>query len=78
MAEETKATKRGVGTVIREKLLAGATNKAALDAVKDEFPGSETTMATVSWYRSDMRKRGEKVPTAREASAVADAKDPLD
>jgi hypothetical protein len=62
------APKRGVGTVVREQLLAGATNQDALDAAKAEFPQSATTLATVSWYRNDLRAKGEKVPTAREAA----------
>lgn len=77
--ETTKTPKRGVGTVIREQLLAGATNDAALDAVKAEFPEAKTTAATVSWYRNDMRAKKESVPTAREAAAAAKPKaDPLD
>lgn len=74
----TKTPKRGVGTVIREQLLAGATNEAALEAVKAEFPESGTTKATVSWYRNNMRAKGDKVPTAREAAAASKAADPLD
>jgi hypothetical protein len=75
---ETKTPKRGVGTVIREQLLAGKTNEAALDAVKAEFPESSTTKPTVSWYRNEMRSKGEKVPTAAEAKKAAAPADPLD
>lgn len=64
--EEAKAPKRGVGTVIRERLLEGDTNEQALAAVQGEFPDANTTLATVSWYRSDMRKKGEKVQSARD------------
>lgn len=85
MSEETKTPKRGVGTVIREQLIAGATNEAALEAVKAEFPESATSASTVSWYRNDLRKDGNphKVPTANEAKKAAAAKageasDPLD
>lgn len=65
---ETKTTtrKRGVGAVIREALLAGKDNEACLAAAKAEFPDSNTGLSTVSWYRSDMRKNGEKVKSARE------------
>lgn len=76
MSEETKPAKRGVGTLIREQLIAGASNEAALEAVKKEFPESSTTKATVSWYRNELRRKGEKVPTAAEAK-VAKAVDPL-
>lgn len=82
MSEETKKEpKRGVGTVIREQLAAGATNEAALAAVKAEFPESSTSASTVSWYRNEMRKNGNpgKVPTAAEAKKRAAPKaDPLD
>lgn len=84
MSEEakTKTPKRGVGTVIREQLLAGATNDVVLAAVKAEFPESSTTLSTVSWYRNDMRRAGQKVPSALEAkkaaSVPAQDADPLD
>lgn len=69
MSEEAKTPKRGVGTVIRERLAAGDTNDMALEAVKAEFPDSSTSVQTVSWYRNQMRKDGnpQKVPTAAEA-----------
>lgn len=59
--------KRGIGTVVQEQLLAGKSNDAVLAAVKAEFPESNTSKATVSWYRNNMRAKGEKVPSAREA-----------
>lgn len=77
MSEETKTPKRGVGTAIKERLLAGDDNAAALAAVKAEFPESATTLSTVSWYRTNLRKEDKSVPTAREASK-AKAADPLD
>jgi hypothetical protein len=62
--------KRGIGTVMTEQLLAGKTNDAVLEAVKAEFPESNTSKATVSWYRNNLRTKGEKVPTAREAASA--------
>ena len=76
MSEDTKAPKtpkRGVGTVIKEQLRAGATNEAALAAVKVEFPEAQTTLATVSWYRTNLRSTGETVPSAREVKKAAKA-----
>ena len=70
-AVEAKAPKRGVGTVIKEAILAGKTNAEALAAAKAEFPESGTTAATVSWYRNDLRKDGHQVPTARELNKKA-------
>lgn len=76
-----KAPKRGIGTVIKEAILAGKTNEEALAAAKAEFPEAGTTASTVSWYRNQMRKEGHDVPTARAlkrqaadaAKAAADA-----
>lgn len=83
MSEEAKPAKRGVGTAIREQLIAGKSNEAALEAVKAEFPGSATTVSSVSWYRNQLRAKGNEhnVPTAAEAkkaAAAASAPDPLD
>lgn len=80
MSEETKTPKRGVGTVVREALIAGKTNEQALEAVKAEFPESSTTKATISWHRNDLRKDGNphKVPTANEAKKAQAGADPLD
>jgi len=84
MAEEEQ--KRGVGTIIREALLARKTNEEALAAVEAEMPEASTTTSTVSWYRNQMRKEKLDVPTARELkkerkAAEADAgegADPLE
>ncbi len=76
MSEDNKAPKtpkRGVGTVIKEQLRAGATNEDALAAVKAEFPEAQTTLATVSWYRTNLRSSGETVPSAREVKKAAKA-----
>jgi hypothetical protein len=65
----SKTPKRGVGSVVKEQLIAGATNEAALATAKAEFPDSSTTTATVSWHRNSLRKNGNplNVPTASEA-----------
>jgi predicted nucleic acid-binding Zn ribbon protein len=73
MSEEAKPAKRGIGTVIKERLVAGDTNEAVLAAVKAEFPESATSEKTVSWYRNDLRRKGEKVPSAAEARKAAAA-----
>lgn len=81
-AKAPKTPKRGIGTVIKEAILAGKTNEEALAAAKAEFPDAGTTASTVSWYRNQLRKEGHaEVPTARElkkkaseaAKAAADA-----
>lgn len=71
-APTEKAPKRGIGTVIKEAILAGKTNEEALAAAKAEFPDAGTTASTVSWYRNQLRKDGHKdVPTARELKKKA-------
>lgn len=67
-----KTPKRGIGTVIKEAILAGKTNEEALAAAKAEFPDAGTTASTVSWYRNQLRKDGHAdVPTARELKKKA-------
>lgn len=72
-ANVAKAPKRGVGAVIKEAILAGGDNEAALAAAKAEFPDSATTVSTVSWYRNQLRKDGHAVPTARDLKKAAAA-----
>lgn len=81
--KELKEKKRGVGTVAREAIAAGMTNEAALEAVKAEFPDKNTTLASINWYRGQMRKEDPSVPSARELNKQLkttdeDKKDPLD
>lgn len=54
-----------------EGLLAqGLTDEAVLAAILDRFPEAETTKASVSWYRSQGRKKGLPIPSQREARAA--------
>lgn len=66
---EPKPPKRGVGTVACEAIRAGKTNEEALAAVKAEFPEASTSMASINWYRNNMRTNGEDIPTARDLKA---------
>lgn len=71
-AKAPKPPKRGIGTVIKEAILAGKTNEEALAAAKSEFPDAGTTASTVSWYRNQLRKEGHpEVPTARALKKAA-------
>lgn len=74
---ENKQPKRNVGAVAQESIRAGKTNEEALAAVRAEFPGAKTSLASINWYRADLRSKGEKVPSARELKK-ASKKDPLD
>lgn len=76
-AKEPKTPKRGVGTVVREQLLAGATNEDALAAVQAEFPESKATLGSISWYRNDLRTKGHDVAKARDVKKAAPEGDPL-
>ena len=64
--------KESVGGVAKKAILKGATNDEALAAVKIEFPSAATSLASIAWYRSKLRKElGEsKVPTDRQARSV--------
>ena len=70
-SEVAKTPKRGIGTVIKEAILANKTNEEALALAKAEFPNADTSVSTVSWYRNQLRKDGHAVPTARELKKQA-------
>lgn len=61
--------RESIGGAARKAILAGSTNDEALAAVRKQFPGAATTLASIAWYRSKLRKEmGEaKVPTDRAA-----------
>ena len=66
-------TQKTVGKVVEAAMRKGATNKQALALVRATFPDAETSAASVSWYRTNLRKRGEDIPTdqeARDAKAI--------
>lgn len=60
-------TQKTVGKVVEAAMRKGATNKQALALVRATFPDAETSAASVSWYRTNLRKRGEDIPTDQEA-----------
>lgn len=45
-----------VGEVAEASILNGDTNEEALEAVFKRHPGAATTLASISWYRSKLRK----------------------
>lgn len=65
--------KESIGGAARKAILAGSTNDEALAAVRKQFPGAATTLASVAWYRSKLRKElgDSKVPTDRLAKAIS-------
>lgn len=56
----------GIGDVAKDLIRAGKTNDEVLAGVKAAFPESNCSMASVNWYRNNLRQAGEKVPTSRE------------
>jgi metal-responsive CopG/Arc/MetJ family transcriptional regulator len=59
-----------IGGAARTAILAGASNDDALLAVRQKFPNASTSLASIAWYRSKLRREfGEKVPTDRQARA---------
>lgn len=75
MTEEAKAPKVTIGSVAREAILDGQSNKEALETVRDQFPDCKTTLNSINWYRNDLRKKGHDVPSPRKAKAAAENDD---
>ena len=81
---ETKPTepKHNISSVARAAILEGLSNADALARVQAEFPDAKTTVASIAWYRNDLRKKGHDVKSpARpkkekpaKAETAADAK----
>ncbi|MEM7470978.1 MAG: hypothetical protein AAF340_06445 [Pseudomonadota bacterium] len=62
---------QGVGDLAMKLIKEGLPNQEVLARVRKEFPDASTTMDSVSWYRSAMRRAGEDVPTSIEAKRLA-------
>ena len=61
------------GSVAMDAIRAGKTTRQVVEIVKARFPKSRISESSVNSYRSRLRGRGEEIPTAREASAAAEA-----
>lgn len=59
--------KETIGAVARDAIVEGASNEGALNAVKKKFPDAATSMASISWYRSKLRKERSDILTDRQA-----------
>ncbi len=53
----------GIGFTAMRAILAGRDVEQTLAAVKKAFPKAHTTRANVLWYRSELTRRGIKVPS---------------
>lgn len=58
---------RGIGQIAEAEIRAGATNEEAVQAVLKAHPNANTSTDSVSWYRSKLRKSGERIPTNAQA-----------
>ncbi len=56
-----------IGEVARRELEAGKTNLEVVEIVRKQFPGASTSLGSVSWYRSKLRRTDLSVPTDRQA-----------
>lgn len=54
-----------IGRVAEKALRDGLSNEEVLQAVKKAFPDSNTSMASINWYRNKLRSEGEDVKTSR-------------
>ena len=59
----------GIGDFVKAEILKGGTNEQILALVSEKFPESNTTNASVNWYRSKLRAEGEEVPSSRKPKA---------
>ncbi len=73
--EDAKTKKRGVGDAAMDAIKAGSDNEQALAAVMEEFPEAKTSLASINWYRNNLRKTDKTIPTARELKKAAKGED---
>jgi hypothetical protein len=64
---EVRSRAEGVGAMAEDAIRDGLPNEAVARQIRDALPGANTTEASIRWYRSQMRKRGEDVPSQVEA-----------
>jgi hypothetical protein len=62
-----------IGDEAEKQIRRGLTNREVLEQVRAKFPHGATSLESVAWYRSRLRRSGEDVPTDREAKAKRDA-----
>lgn len=58
---------KSVGDVAAREIRAGRTNQEVLEVVRQECPGAATSLASISWYRSKLRRDDPTLPTDRQA-----------
>ncbi len=58
------------GDVLLRAFKAGKSNAEALAIYKKKHPHSSYSLATVNWYRNQLRKEGHEIPTERACHAA--------
>ena len=76
-AQEAPPPKRTIGATAMQAIAAGATNEEALRAVRKEFPKARTTLKSINWHRSQLRKQDPSVPTERDLRAHIEASEAI-
>lgn len=56
--KESKPRGQGIGDFCKTQIAAGLTNAQILDALSKAIPGTNTKIASINWYRNDMKKKG--------------------
>jgi Arc/MetJ-type ribon-helix-helix transcriptional regulator len=59
-----------VGALAEHEIKAGRSNEQVLAAVRRKFPGASTSLGSISWYRSRLRRDNPTIPTDRQARVV--------
>jgi len=67
--------KETVGDTAKKAILDKLPNEDVLKAVKAKFPLAATSMASISWYRSKLRKEDPNVLTDRQAHRLKENQD---
>ncbi len=58
---------KSIGEVAKRELEERKTNQEVLDIVQHQFRGASTSLGSISWYRSKLRRTDPSVPTDRQA-----------
>lgn len=60
---------QSIGEVAKREITAGKTNQEVLKIIEKKYAGASTSLGSISWYRSKLRRTDPAVPTDRQARA---------
>lgn len=63
---------RGIGDLAERLLMQGLSNEAAREKVLEAFPDARTSLASIAWYRSNLRRKGKPVISQVDARRRSD------